>query len=285
MQFLGTAAAQLTPCPFCACDNCKKLRSLGIKKRRSCFYIDRSTMIDFGPDALAAAQDFNTDLTNLKRVFITHSHADHFSITNLLSIGMSATKPETPIDVYLSKEAFDWTVSSMIYHDPFAQMTVKEAGMSVNGFYEFRPVKAGDVIEVDGMRVLALPTHHSGNTPQETALNYFFTFSDGKKFLYASDTGMYDDADFSLLKGVCFDQIVMENTFGSNIKPEATHHLDNEHFLEQLGNFAVHGLIDGHTQIYITHVNPSHSMTPDDMQAYFDQSPYHVTVAYDGMEI
>ena len=57
MLFLGTGAAELYPNPYCNCEFCESLRQSGeAPRKRSSLLLDAHTLVDLGPDALAAAQ-------------------------------------------------------------------------------------------------------------------------------------------------------------------------------------------------------------------------------------
>lgn len=58
ITFLGTGAASAVPLPFCTCSLCQTARRLGAKelRARSALLVNDDLMIDFGPDAVPAAQ-------------------------------------------------------------------------------------------------------------------------------------------------------------------------------------------------------------------------------------
>ena len=78
MLFLGTGAAELYPNPYCNCEFCESLRQSGeAPRKRSSLLLDAHTLVDLGPDALAAAQMYNARLYDVDHLFLTHSHEDH----------------------------------------------------------------------------------------------------------------------------------------------------------------------------------------------------------------
>lgn len=104
MRFLGTGAADMIPSPFCNCPVC----CAGRKDRRfnrlhSLFLLDRKTLIDFGPDLGAAAMKHGLDLSGVENVFATHTHEDHFALSNLDLLRMGKKEH---MDVYLSTAAY-----------------------------------------------------------------------------------------------------------------------------------------------------------------------------------
>ena len=60
-QFLGTAASEGYPNPFCDCANCQRARELGGSnlRKRCALLIDDELLIDLGPDLLASSQRHN----------------------------------------------------------------------------------------------------------------------------------------------------------------------------------------------------------------------------------
>ena len=57
MLFLGTAAAECCPNPFCSCDFCERaaIRLILVNGDAGVLLLDQENLIDFGPDALSAA--------------------------------------------------------------------------------------------------------------------------------------------------------------------------------------------------------------------------------------
>ena len=106
MLFLGTGAAELYPNPYCNCEFCESLRQSGeAPRKRSSLLLDAHTLVDLGPDALAAAQMYNARLYDVDHLFLTHSHEDHLCITNLEVLTMTPQRNEKPLHVYLSEPA------------------------------------------------------------------------------------------------------------------------------------------------------------------------------------
>ena len=106
MLFLGTGAAELYPNPYCNCEFCESLRQSGeAPRKRSSLLLDAHTLVDLGPDALAAAQMYNARLYDVDHLFLTHSHEDHLCITNLEVLSMTPQRNEKPLHVYLSEPA------------------------------------------------------------------------------------------------------------------------------------------------------------------------------------
>lgn len=63
-------------------------------------------MIDFGPDAIAAAHEYGLDFCALRHILFTHTHDDHLSFPNLSLLGMSQRVFDAPIELYFSPQAY-----------------------------------------------------------------------------------------------------------------------------------------------------------------------------------
>ena len=94
MIFLGTAAGDLIPSPFCECPICAAARKSGERRHKryhSMLLLDEENLIDFGPELGAACIEFGLSLSRLRNVFLTHFHEDHFAFSLLPLLQMART--------------------------------------------------------------------------------------------------------------------------------------------------------------------------------------------------
>lgn len=98
VRFLGTAAADGYPNPFCACDNCQQARVSGGKslRRRSALLINDDLLLDLGLDVIAATQAQRLDLTRLQYCLQTHEHEDHLHPALFLAHSPAPGVPDAP---------------------------------------------------------------------------------------------------------------------------------------------------------------------------------------------
>lgn len=285
MRFLGTGAAELIPNPFCDCPICAAARRDPAERRlRSCFYVDAHTMIDFGPDALAALNRYGLSLDALDDVLVTHAHEDHFSVENLSVITMRRTKPARPYTVHLSREAYKF---AMDLAEALRDITGGRADLARatrDGWLRFAPHDAFMPFEMGKKRVLPVRGNHTGATEAERSLNYRIEWK-GKTFLYALDTGLYAEETLEALKGRPLDALIMDATFGSAPLSVRDGHLNGENFLKQVEALRDVGAVTDETRIYATHINHKHAWNHRAYQDFFDASSEKVTVARDGMEV
>lgn len=285
MRFLGTGAAELIPNPFCDCPICASARLDPREHRlRSCLYVDGRTMIDFGPDALAACVRYGLSLAALQDVLITHAHEDHFSLENLAVVTMRREKPGKPFTVHLSRAAHDYV---MRLDGALSEATDGRADITRavrDGWFRFQPHDAFVPFEVRDMRVFPVVGNHVGATDAERSLNYRIERG-GRTLLYALDTGLYGPETLEALRGHPLDLLIMDATFGSAPLARGDGHLNGEHFLEQLGALRGVGAVTDGTRVVATHINHKHDWNHGAYQRFFDASGACVAVARDGMEV
>lgn len=275
MQFLGTAAADMIPNPFCTCPICEDARKDASRGRlRSAFLLDEENLIDFGPDLGAAAMRHNVELSKLKNVFITHTHEDHFEASNVSLMQMSVTRERKPLRLYCSDRAYE-TLQRRYAFLP------EESGENI---IEAHVVKVGETFRAGTYEVLPVLTTHHANE-RECAINYRFK-KDGRSLLYACDTGYYIPESLEMLRDSKLDTLILEGTWGSVTTMPMTSHLHGPAFIEQLEIFYRYGIIRSDTAIYCTHINHKHEWNHEAYQRFFDTaSPFRVTVARDGMKL
>ena len=284
MIFLGTAAADGFPNPFCNCPLCVEARRRPeLSRLRSSFLLDARNLIDCGPDFNAAVIRNHLDVSDLRNIYLTHTHEDHFCPSNAGLLSMSRTRTDLPINLYLSEQAYAVVTRQLdLLRDAFGQNDAVKA--VTKGRVLLHPVRPGEAFESDGYEVLPVHSTHTASSV-ENAINFRFT-KDGKSLLYACDTGYYIQESLDVLKGSRLDYLVMEGTWGNTTTKPEDSHLHAYAFLKQLDTFKKYDIIREDTKIYCTHINHKHEWNHETYQAFFDSNPdYKVTVAYDGLEI
>ncbi|MBQ7499935.1 MAG: carbon-phosphorus lyase, partial [Clostridia bacterium] len=80
IKYLGTAATEAIPGPFCNCEVCRKARSIGGKeyRSRSQALVNDSLLVDFNADTFMHMFRYGLDLVKIRACLITHIHTDHF---------------------------------------------------------------------------------------------------------------------------------------------------------------------------------------------------------------
>ena len=79
ITFLGTAASEAYPVPFCACENCAGARAQGgaSLRKRAHAIVNDDLLIDLCPDLIASSQQHGVPMTRVRYVLQTHQHDDH----------------------------------------------------------------------------------------------------------------------------------------------------------------------------------------------------------------
>ena len=283
MLFLGTGAAELVPNPFCNCDLCQRIRtSQELPRKRSALLFDKEICIDFGPDVLAASQQYNAPLYDLTDIFITHTHGDHLAIDNINVLTMTETGCRH-IRLWLSPEGVAWmeqyrqAVRSLHRGCSGLDELIEKGRLSIQALIPYQWHNVGSA------RVFPIVSNHPGCHPEEFSLNYVIE-KNGHRLLYAADTGLYSQDNLDALKDFGCDTVVMEGTYGSLQMSKGISHLTAETYIENAENFVAAGIAKQDAKFFVTHINQCHSFTHHEYQAYVSaHSKLNITVAYDGM--
>lgn len=273
IKFLGTGAAEAVPAMFCNCDYCRNIRSLGESefRTRSQVLIDGNVSVDFPPEAYAHSLKFGIELSDLKTVFVTHSHMDHFYAHDFILRGYKyARLGSSVLKIYGNAEV----------KKVFDECTAREMKPDVKPRILITQVKPFQVFNADGYRVIAIPANH-GKT--EAAL-LFYIERDGKGYLHLYDTGRVEDRAFDFLAEngakanlVCFDCTFVDGVSGDNAR-----HMGIEDDMLMKQKLFSRGIIDNNTKSVISHF--SHNGNPTRKRLADIERRYNVIAAYDGYE-
>ena len=287
MIFMGTGAAQLIPSPFCECDYCKTVRLSDDKRNirgRSGFQIDEKNLIDLGPDTQYTAGLYGVSFRKTENIFYTHCHTDHFSYANWENLHM-CSEPVS-LNAWLSEGAMAGMekIASMLMNDPSREFDMNYH--FIRDHITFHPVKLYETCRAGDMNVTALRANHPGQFKEEThGINWLFE-RNGKRFLYACDTGLWCDENYEFLKNTPLDIIVMDCTFGLLPRPRTDGHLNLEHFEEIIRRFEKKGIFTPDTLLYANHIGHQcgmlHAEFDAEMKVLFGPN---ASVSYDGLEI
>ncbi len=201
ITYYGTSASEAWPALFCSCEACRLARELGGKniRTRSQTLIGSTLLIDFPPDTNYHVQKYHLDLRNIRTLLITHSHHDHFF----------------PYDIFMRTSAFaEGSEGSrlLVYGNDTIEKKFREASRLFNDyqdFIEFRRLNPFDAIRTeDGYDVTALAADH--NQPENSLI--FQIEREGKRILYAHDTGIFPECTWEFLEGKTFDFISLDCT-------------------------------------------------------------------------
>lgn len=275
IKYLGTAAAEGVPAMFCNCDTCKKVRELGGKeiRARSSVLINDDLCVDFSADIYMQSIKFGIDLSKIKYLFITHSHADHFYGQSMLLRGykFAYNLCEPILNIYGDREVSD------IYKESTKREIIEAVSQNIN----FNVVQPYTEIEIDKYKITALPAKHTIN---EKSLLYLIE-NDNKSILYLNDTGRIEESVYDYLEQnnkkidlVNFDCTYTDCDFGENKRHMGV--IDNEFVKRKLIEF---DLVSPETKYVITHFSHNSKPFTERLDKIADEHGF--ISAYDGFEI
>lgn len=263
VTLLGTGAADGWPNPWCPCASCADNRRLGLVRANTSALVDDRLLLDAGADMNRAAAHAGRDLTQVTTVCITHAHDDHCHPSFLLHRAW-LDSPPPPLRVIGPAPVI---ASCREWLEPGDESVT------------FVQVTAGDVVEVDGYRITALPATHEAFG--EAVL---YAISDGSSsLLYATDTGPWAPGVREGLAGWQLDLVMLEETFGE-VPSKSPHHHDLATFGAALADLRAWGNIHPSTRcvaIHLGHHNPPLArlqglLAAIDAEVYPDGTALHV---------
>lgn len=242
----------------------------GELRRNASMLADGKVLFDFTD----TAKDMIPPGVHPEVIFYTHSHNDHYRPKAALEIGIKrAYLGETWID--RAKEDF--------------RKASEETGLPVP---EIIPLKIGQSVEEQGLKVTPLPANHASNYLTEQTLIYLIE-KGSARILYATDTGGIP-AIAANLAGI--DRHVRGNSFITGLIMEATMGFGHEedyriftHSSIKTVETTVKVLTDtgkyipaAGQKVYLTHM----ARTLHGSQAELDRDlPDPIRAAYDGLEV
>lgn len=281
LQFLGTGAAEGIPSLFTRNERMDRIRrEQGADLRtRSALRIGEHYQIDFGPDAFFQSIRCGCDFFDLEHLIITHMHSDHFQLEGVLGKEMALDANGKQLALYASIPAVRWLRSAI-------------TAMGGEGAFERHgPGGTYPIVQLDyfskhvigELTVHTIRGNHRAMTEDERPINPLITLPGGERMLYAVDTGYYEEETWEFLADFRVDLLIMEATFGGRTdRPDyPSGHLDAFSFVRQVERMASIGFLDEHTPIFATHINPKHPWDHADLQAFFDDTDFSITVGRD----
>ncbi|MBW7460230.1 hypothetical protein K0U00_39825, partial [Paenibacillus sepulcri] len=264
---------------------CSRIRETGGPniRSRSSFRIDAQHQIDFSPDIFYQMTKLGLDMFDLEHLLVTHTHKDHFDVGEIMSKLNRIEHNHKPLHIYLSEPAAEWSGKLLDVYGLDAAPGRSDWG----GRFIIHPLRYFESYEAGRLRVTTVPGNHYAMGRNEMAINYLIALPDGRKLLYASDTGWYTEETWRFLEGKSVDLLIMECTFGNRegYPKYADSHLDIPNYVLMLERMKEIGLVNERTPVWASHINTAHQLLHDEMQEEFDRTGHRVVVAYDGLSI
>ncbi len=254
---LGCSAAEGIPAVFCNCTLCKQARERKIFRTRSQILIDDDMLIDFPPDTYYRSLIMGIELGKIENILVTHSHCDHFYAGDFFARGdwSSFCLPVDTVTIHGNT-----AIRNAFEKNGYARKKgayVHESRGTINGYNvydistEYTVHKPFETFEAGKYVVTALPAKH---IPEENCFIYLVR-EGGKTLLYATDTGYFKRSvfDYFVKNGIRLDAMIVDSTYGLVCSSDKAHmnFFDNDELRKELLSL---GVIDEHTQCYLTHI-------------------------------
>ena len=276
IKYFGTAAYEGIPAMFCQCESCRRALALGGKnlRTRAQALIDDEVLVDFNADTVAHYQKYKFDWTKIKYCLITHSHSDHFYPRDLsMFVGRYYTHNVPHIDFYGAKSVYD-KIEEIIHDESLCPDPTRLTATEV---------KPGDLLTLNGYKVVAADADHD---PEATPVIYGIENKEGKRLLYAHDTGCFTDKVIADLKKLGrFDFVSLDCTGSFN--PEGWEHGHMSFRTDALMKdwLIKEGLADEKTIFVVNHFSHNAFFGHDHEELCAEAAKYGFVVSYDGLEI
>ena len=267
LTFLGTAAAEGYPAPYCLCANCREARRRGGRslRLRSSLLIDHDLLIDYS-DVVAACAFYGVNLARVRTLLITHPHVDHLSAEQLFLRSRPFSRTEvTPLEIYAPRDGI--------------ALIEERAGRSPEeARYRLHVVSPGDRWVNGRFRIVAFRASHSTENP------LLYAIDDGERcVLYSTDTGRYADETWEAIKRYTYDAVIVDETMGTIPTSEPSAHMGIDAVVEYRKAFEQEGLLRPGAHFVAHHF--SHGANPCHEDLVELLRPNGVEVAYDGWRL
>ncbi|MCD6546192.1 MAG: MBL fold metallo-hydrolase [Thermotogae bacterium] len=273
--FLGTAAFEGYPNPFCNGEHCLSAisSSKNIDKRlRSAVLIDNRVLIDFGPDIVASSQKLGLNLSKVELLLITHSHEDHLYIPNFAMRQRAFNNK------------FDELIDMTVMASDDVMKKIIESEYSVDAKLILKPVAPFKTYEFGEYEITPVSANHYVGENEKGLL--YLIQKDGKTLFYATDTGPFDNLYAENLKNKVnlnkIDLLILDATLGFT-QSEYLGHNTYESFLQTLSILKTHDLLDDSSTIVAHHFSHHHNPNFHELQELYSRE--NILVSYDGMKI
>jgi len=229
-------------------------------RTRAAAVIDDQLRLDFGPDTFAQVQKLNLHVRDWKAILFTHSHDDHYAPKELQYLFPPFVNGEfKPPTVYGNANILDGFEGSFGQASHLPRTLIKSFESSKILGYTVTPILAYHKLDEDSMN---------------------FIIQSDKTFLYATDTGVYQDATWEFLQGWKFDAAVIECTDG--VRPtEYWGHLSCDELIGMVGRLRTMGCLSERSRVVTTHHSAAGMATHAELEACLN--PHGIEVGFDGM--
>lgn len=230
-------------------------------RTRAAALIDGELKIDFGPDTLSQIQRDQIDPCDWTAALFTHSDEDHLAVSELQYFLYPFNEND-----HLGFAIYG---NEMVCH--LIRQRYPEWPMELHEVHAFTPFRHADYV------ITAVLANHKDD---EEAHNFIIE-RDGRKLIYATDTGIWNDRTFNYLRDSRAHALVIECTDGFN-KSLYNGHLDIAECVGMVQRLReLNGLVDD-ARIVTTHHSHQGGARHCDLTKALGR--FAIEPGYDGME-
>jgi len=263
IRLLGTGGADGIPalCSNSPVSNYAREHGGKDVRTRCAALVDDELKLDFGPDTLAQAHRDNLDPSQWTAIVFTHSDEDHLTVSEFqYFLYPFNDNDHLPFAIYANP------VVCGIIRDRYPTWPI-----------EMHETKAFQPFEHSGYTITPILANHK---EEEEAHNLVIERG-GRKFIYATDTGIWGDETFSFLTGAMAHAMVIECTEGFR-KSDYVGHLDIAECVGMVQRLReLDGLVDDARVVTTHHSHQGGARHCDLVKAL---GRFAIEPGYDGME-
>ena len=270
ITYFGTAAGEAWPGVFCDCELGRKARELGGRniRTRSQALINDDLLLDMPPDNYLHTLYFGLDLSKVRTLLFTHSHADHCY----------------PSDLELLREPYSHTYKGImdVFGNDVVGRKVETACRSLGGERErfcFHRIMPNETVQSGPYTITALRATHS---KEETCLFYHIAQAD-RAVLYAHDTGAFTKENLETLAACRHPLSLVSLDCTQQQHRDGKYHMGFADAVEQKEVLLELGLADEKTVFVVNHFSHNGGWLYDDISQRAESNG--MTASYDGMSL
>ncbi len=229
---------------------------------------EKMILLDVGEGSASSIAGDGIDVDKIEKIFISHTHADHFIGLPRLLQYFKWKKRRKPLEIYLPSKHIEAVEKFLPFLYIFKERFEFE--------YKFLPLSDKEFFVFENLKMKMFPTKHLQKYRKYAELYGVETTSYGylieeianngveaKKFLFSSDLHSVDE--------------VKNYLDGLNLLVIECAHIEIEDIIDVVSDFDI-------SEIVLTHVSPDKNIMPmvEYARAKFDMN---INLAYDGMKI
>lgn len=295
ITFLGTAAAEMYPAPFCSCPNCDQARREGGKNIRanSAALVDGDILLDMNVTCHYVAARLGISLEGVRHLLVTHPHPDHFEPDRLrwrrtTKAGVPPFDPAAGVWSSRYTQAPEMVIYGNSYiKERLDAVILPEVFATAVYDFRFEPIRENEWTDCGDFAFLPLRSNHGKSAGMA---HTYILKRGGRTLFYSLDCGGYDEDQLALIAAQRFDCVVMEGTFGLGAyadedltRPTGKGHMNLKKNRTLRRFLLEHGCIVPDTPCILTHLCPHYTPPHEQFEDIACREGF--MVAYDGMSI